>query len=217
MKPYLTIKESGNYTQIIKKSRFITHLARIHDEDEAKAIIYRISHEHAKANHNVFAYVLGNENQIQRASDNGEPSGTAGSPTLEGLLQHELRDTLAVTTRYFGGIKLGAGGLIRAYAGNVNAAIETIGIVARIKQKAVTFQIPYADLNPLQHFLETHNLTIATIDYGVAVTLTLHLDADQLDKNLALIKDFLHGQFDPQIGTSQYREVPYATSEVHKP
>ena len=93
MKPYLTIKESGNYTQIIKKSRFITHLARIHDEDEAKTIIDRISHEHAKANHNVFAYVLGNENQIQRASDNGEPSGTAGSPTLEGLLQQDRKST----------------------------------------------------------------------------------------------------------------------------
>ena len=80
-------------------------------------------------------YVLGDTNQIQRASDNGEPSGTAGAPTLEALLQHDLRDVVAVTTRYFGGIKLGAGGLIRAYAGNANTAIETIGIVARIKQK----------------------------------------------------------------------------------
>jgi uncharacterized YigZ family protein len=208
-KPYLTIKETGNYTRIIKKSRFITHLARIQSEDEAKTIIDQISHENAKANHNVYAYVLGNESQIQRASDNGEPSGTAGSPTLEGLLNHDIRDVVAVTTRYFGGIKLGAGGLIRAYAGNVNNAIETIGIVARIKQKTVTFQIPYADLEPLQHFLTTHHLTIAKIDYGVKVTMTLYLDEDQLEASLALINDFLNGQFSPTIGQSEYREAPY--------
>lgn len=209
IKPYLTIKETGNYTRIIKKSRFITHLARIQSEDEAKTIIDQISHENAKANHNVYAYVLGDESQIQRASDNGEPSGTAGNPTLEGLLNHDIRDVVAVTTRYFGGIKLGAGGLIRAYAGNVNNAIETLGIVARIKQKAVTFQIPYANLEPLQHFLTTHHLTIAKIDYGVNVTMTLYLDEGQLEASLALINDFLNGQFSPTIGQSEYRETPY--------
>lgn len=157
---YLTIQQTGNYTNTIKKSRFITHLARIKDEDDAKAVIAQVSKENTKATHNVFAYVLGDTNQIQRASDNGEPSGTAGAPTLEALLQHDLRDVVAVTTRYFGGIKLGAGGLIRAYAGNANTAIETIGIVARIKQKAVTFTIPYADFDPIQHFLTTNHLSI---------------------------------------------------------
>ena len=79
---YLTIQQTGNYTNTIKKSRFITHLARIKDEDDAKAVIAQVSKENAKATHNVFAYVLGDTNQIQRASDNGEPSGTAGAPTL---------------------------------------------------------------------------------------------------------------------------------------
>ncbi|MEE8850268.1 MAG: YigZ family protein [Lacticaseibacillus paracasei] len=208
---YLTIQQTGNYTNTIKKSRFITHLARIKDEDDAKAVIAQVSKENAKATHNVFAYVLGDTNQIQRASDNGEPSGTAGAPTLEALLQHDLRDVVAVTTRYFGGIKLGAGGLIRAYAGNANTAIETIGIVARIKQKTVTFTIPYADFDPIQHFLTTNHLSIANTDYGTAVTITLYLDDEHLQATLAALNDFLNGQFSPTIGASQYREVPLPT------
>lgn len=113
---YLTIHQNTEFELVIKKSRFICSLARVHSEQEAQDFITRISKENRKANHNCYAYLLGDNDQIQRESDNGEPSGTAGVPILEALQLAHVRDVCAVVTRYFGGIKLGAGGLIRAYS-----------------------------------------------------------------------------------------------------
>ena len=120
---YLTIHQNTEFELVIKKSRFICSLARVHSEQEAQDFITRISKENRKANHNCYAYLLGDNDQIQRESDNGEPSGTAGVPILEALQLAHVHDVCAVVTRYFGGIKLGAGGLIRAYSNVTTEAI----------------------------------------------------------------------------------------------
>ncbi|MEW8974906.1 MAG: YigZ family protein, partial [Exiguobacterium sp.] len=112
---YYTVKENGFHEIIIQKSRFITYLARATTEEQAQAFISELKKKHHNANHNCSAYVIGERNEIQKANDDGEPSGTAGVPMLEVLKKRDLRDTVVVVTRYFGGIKLGGGGLIRAY------------------------------------------------------------------------------------------------------
>lgn len=107
---YYTIKKTGSAEQTIQKSRFITHMKRVSTEDAAKEFIDTIKKDHWNAAHNCSAYVIGENDDIQKANDDGEPSGTAGVPMLNVLLKQNLKDTVVVVTRYFGGIKLGAGG-----------------------------------------------------------------------------------------------------------
>lgn len=121
---YRTIKENGQSEIEIKKSRFICSLKRIESEEEAKNFIQEIKKEHWKANHNCSAFVIGEKNEIQRSSDDGEPSGTAGVPMLEVLKKNQLINVAAVVTRYFGGTKLGTGGLIRAYTHAVSSIVR---------------------------------------------------------------------------------------------
>jgi uncharacterized YigZ family protein len=114
-KDYLTVKGFGETEIIIQKSRFLTYVNRAETEQQAQAFIEEIKLKHKSANHNCSAYLIGEHDSIQKANDDGEPSGTAGFPMLEVLKKQGLKDTVVVVTRYFGGIKLGGGGLIRAY------------------------------------------------------------------------------------------------------
>src|SRR5699024_4886396 len=146
MRSYLTIKQAGNFEIDIKKSQFICNIARTETKEEAEEFITQIKKEHSSATHNCYAYVLGMDNEVMKQNDNGEPSGTAGAPILNVLEQLELRNVTAVVTRYFGGIKLGAGGLIRAYSNATSKAIEHIGVNQRQPQTESTLTIAY----PLQ-------------------------------------------------------------------
>ncbi|WP_441246026.1 YigZ family protein [Kitasatospora sp. McL0602] len=130
-KPYLTIRSSGSHEIEIKKSRFICHLARVVDEEEAQAFIAGVRKQYWDARHNCTAFVVGGESPRERSSDDGEPGGTAGVPMLEVLRRRGLTDTAAVVTRYFGGIKLGAGGLVRAYGSAVSEAVDAVGLLER--------------------------------------------------------------------------------------
>ena len=132
--PFLTIAQATKFELIIKKSRFICALQRVETEEEAQAFIKTVQTANRKATHNCFAYLVGDHDQVQRESDNGEPSGTAGIPILESLQLAKLHNVVAVVTRYFGGIKLGAGGLIRAYSNVTTKAVHQAGIVQRVKQ-----------------------------------------------------------------------------------
>src|SRR5690606_36119864 len=113
---YYTVKQAGSHEIIIQKSRFIGYVERVNTENEANEFIQKIKKQHYNATHNCSAYIIGDHDQIQKANDDGEPSGTAGIPMLEVLKRLNLKNTAVVVTRYFGGIKLGAGGLIRAYS-----------------------------------------------------------------------------------------------------
>lgn len=170
MENYRTIKENGTHEIEIKKSRFICHLKRVETEEEAIAFIDEIKKEHWKATHNCSAYTIGMNDEIQRAHDDGEPSGTAGVPMLEIFLKRELKNVVAVVTRYFGGVKLGAGGLIRAYSGSVNDAVNAIGIVERQVQLLIDVTVSYTQSGGVEHSLRQANYRVQETTYAENVT-----------------------------------------------
>src|SRR5699024_8515006 len=144
MEDYRTIRENGINEIEIKKSRFICHLRRVKSEEDAQVFIEEVKKEHWTAAHNCSAYTIGLIDETQRAHDDGEPSGTAGVAMLEIFLKRELKNVAAVVTRYFGGTKLGAGGLIRAYGGAVNEAVNNIGVVERQLQQLIDVTVTYS-------------------------------------------------------------------------
>ena len=143
VKPIITIKEDHQIENIINKSHFIAHIRPVQNEEDAKAFINEIKSSHKDATHNCSAYTIGSEMNIQKANDDGEPSGTAGVPMLEILKKLEIHNACVVVTRYFGGIKLGGGGLIRAYSGAVRDVIYDIGRVELREAVPVTITISY--------------------------------------------------------------------------
>ena len=143
VKPIITIKEEHQFENVINKSRFIAHIRPVQNEEEAKAFINEIKSSHKDATHNCSAYTIGSEMNIQKANDDGEPSGTVGVPMLEILKKLEIHNACVVVTRYFGGIKLGGGGLIRAYSGAVRDVIYDIGRVELREAVPVTITISY--------------------------------------------------------------------------
>lgn len=206
----LTIKANGVHEIDIKKSRFICTLARIKDEAQAKSIIQKVTKQNEKANHNCYAYVLGTTDQIQRESDNGEPSGTAGIPILEVLKMNELHNVLAVVTRYFGGIKLGAGGLIRAYSNATSTTIDAVGIVNLVTKKEIKLTIDYNQLDKLKYFLDTNTIPIESTDYTDKVKLIVPIEETQLAHFVQQLKDLLSDQFAYVEGENKIFEVPYS-------
>ncbi|WP_285733147.1 YigZ family protein [Nocardiopsis sp. ATB16-24] len=175
-----TIKRDGEYELEIRKSRFICALARVGDEDAARAFIAERRREHWNATHNCTAYVLGDDGGVQRSSDDGEPGGTAGVPMLEVLRHRRLTDTVAVVTRYFGGVKLGAGGLIRAYGGAVSAAVDEIGILERRELLVVDVFADYMLGGRLESDLRDSSLTVRDVAYADRVRIEVALPEDDL-------------------------------------
>ncbi|KRM95881.1 hypothetical protein FC19_GL001360 [Liquorilactobacillus aquaticus DSM 21051] len=209
---YLTIKESGHTKINLKKSDFICSIARTKTENEAQTFITTMKAQYPKANHNCFAYVIGERSQIQRESDNGEPSGTAGIPILEVLKKNELRDVTAVVTRFFGGIKLGTGGLIRAYTQAVSTAINNIGVVKCILQKIIYITISYAQHNRLKNFLEKNNITIINTEFTESVTVQIGVNIQELIAFKESTTNLLSAQVKFTEGPERYIEI---THQLH--
>lgn len=151
LQSYLTVAGEGTHEIVIEKSRFICHLSRVSTEEEAQNFINHIKKQHWNATHNCSAYVIGENDQIQKANDDGEPSGTAGVPMLEVLKKRNLKDTCAVVTRYFGGIKLGAGGLIRAYGKSVSEGLNHVGVVERKLMRVMHTTVNYTWIGKLEN------------------------------------------------------------------
>ncbi|MFR0581523.1 YigZ family protein [Limosilactobacillus mucosae] len=208
--PFLTIAQDVTHEIVIKKSRFICSLFRVESEEQAQAAITQINKLHRKATHNCFAYLIGEHDQIQRESDNGEPSGTAGVPMLEALKANQLHNVLAVVTRYFGGIKLGAGGLIRAYSNSVSQAIERAGLVERVEQSVLKVNVSYSQHDSLLYFLKQNNLEIAAEDYGASVIVSIYVDEDQLSERLKQLTDRFNNQLTIEKGPMRIHEIPYS-------
>lgn len=206
---YLTIKTNGEHEFEIKKSRFICQLARVADETSAQKFIAACKKKHYKATHNCSAYLIGEHDEYQRAHDDGEPVGTAGVPMLEVLRREHLKNVVAVTTRYFGGIKLGAGGLIRAYSNSVSQALAQIGLVEGKLQQTLLATIDYAQLGKVNHYLETENIAIIDTTYLTQVTLTLSIDQNRLKSVQTQLTDLLAGQVAFKLGDKSYHEIAY--------
>ncbi|KIH97122.1 IMPACT family member yvyE [Streptomonospora alba] len=164
-----TIRSGGEHELQIKKSRFVCALARVGGEDEARAFIAERRRLHWSAAHNCTAYVVGAEGDVQRSSDDGEPSGTAGVPMLEVLRHRGITDTAAVVTRYFGGVKLGAGGLIRAYGSAVAAALDGVGVLERRTLAVVTVSADYLLAGRLESGLRDSAYRVQDVRYGAGV------------------------------------------------
>ena len=203
---YFTIYQNGEHQIEIKKSKFICHLFRIESEEQAKEYIAKIKKEHYKANHNCSAYMLGENFEIQRSTDDGEPSGTAGVPMLEVLKKNQLQNTLAIVTRYFGGIKLGAGGLIRAYSTSVSEALKEIGIVQGKLQQILDIIIDYPQLGKLQNYLENEQIAIQEIDYLEQITVKVAIDINQCESFQNALIDLFNNQLSIQILDQKYVE-----------
>lgn len=203
---YFTIYQNGEHQIEIKKSKFICHLFRIESEEQAKEYIAKIKKEHYKANHNCSAYMLGENFEIQRSSDDGEPSGTAGVPMLEVLKKNQLQNTLAIVTRYFGGIKLGAGGLIRAYSTSVSEALKEIGIVQGKLQQILDIIIDYPQLGKLQNYLENEQIAIQEIDYLEQITVKVAIDINQCESFQNALIDLFNNQLSIKLLDQKYVE-----------
>lgn len=203
---YKTIKTDGLAETEIKKSRFLCHLKRVTSEEEAKAFIQGIKKEHWKANHNCSAYLIGERSEIQRSSDDGEPSGTAGVPMLEVLKKNDLINVCVVVTRYFGGIKLGAGGLIRAYSHAVSHGLQTVGLVMGKLQQEISLDLDYSLLGKLQNSLP--ETTIKETVFAEKVTVICRVDEEQVENFEAEIIDLLQGQVTITRGATGYEEIP---------
>ncbi|AKG73208.1 YigZ family protein [Salinicoccus halodurans] len=159
----------------ISKSRFITYIRRTPTEEAAKSFISEIKARHKGANHNCSAYIIGESALIQRADDDGEPTGTAGVPILEVLKQEGMYDTTIVVTRYFGGIKLGGGGLIRAYSGAASSAVKASGKVIKIPVIPMEVTVDYTHTSRFEHYLGETDIEIRDTRYTDKVTYLLHV------------------------------------------
>lgn len=213
---FLTIKENGSNELIIKKSRFIASIARTSSTEEANEFIQQISKKYRDATHNTFAYTIGiNDDQVKE-SDNGEPSGTAGVPELKTLQLMNLKNVTVVVTRYFGGIKLGAGGLIRAYSNSVTSVVEKVGVIKRVLQQELIFNVPYNRFDEVDHYLKTNNVFIANTEYGVDVTIHIFLDDDNQVPVKNDLTNLLSGQITFKKGVKRYNEIPVKNNNYHE-
>ena len=191
---FRTIKEDGQVQEEIKKSRFICHAKRVYSEEEARDFITAIKKEHYKATHNCSAFIIGEHSEIKRTSDDGEPSGTAGVPMLGVLENHNLTNVCVVVTRYFGGIKLGAGGLIRAYAGSVALAVKEIGIIEIKEQVGIAIQMSYAQYQEYSNFLKEHDLIELETNFTDQVYTMIYVDKEEKENIKAALIEFFNGK-----------------------
>ena len=202
---YRTIRQDGQAQEEIKKSRFICHAKRVYSEEEARDFIAAIKKEHYKATHNCSAFIVGEKSEIKRTSDDGEPSGTAGVPMLGVMENHQVTNVCFVVTRYFGGIKLGAGGLIRAYAGSVALAIKEIGLIEIKEQAGLRLKMSYSQYQNFDNFLKAENLMEFDTEFTDLVATTIYIDKQEKEPLEQKLVEFFNGKI--QIGDQGLREV----------
>src|SRR5690554_6026151 len=206
-KDYKTVKGYGEKEIVISKSRFIAYVDRAETEEEAMEFINKIKKKHHNATHNCSAYMIGEHDQIQKANDDGEPSGTAGVPILEVLKKRGLKDTTVVVTRYFGGIKLGAGGLIRAYASTTTLAINTTGVVERRLMQEYKVTVEYPLLGKIENEIQKTNYLLAHVEYTDKVTLHIFVNNDETDEFLGWMKNLSNATAYIEKGSVTYKEI----------
>lgn len=179
---YFTIKDEATAEFKEKKSVFIGRAKRVCSEDEAKEFVQEVKNKHKQARHNVYAYIIGQNRNIQRYSDDGEPKGTGGIPMLEVLKKNDITDVAVVVTRYFGGILLGTGGLARAYSKGTSLAIKEGGIVEKVEGVSIQIVIQYDLLSKMQHICAEKNFFIEQIDYTDTVKIKIYCEVSNLDE-----------------------------------
>lgn len=187
MEAYRVLLEGGEGEIIEKKSRFIATVRRVETEEEAVAFIEEMKKKYWDARHNCSAFVIGSRGELTRCSDDGEPSGTAGRPMLEVLLGDGVRNIAVVVTRYFGGVLLGTGGLVRAYTQAVKAGLENCSIGTMVHGYEVLLNTDYNGIGKVLYILGQQGIEPVDSDYGVDVTLQIRIPSElagRLEKDL---------------------------------
>ncbi|MBO8200502.1 YigZ family protein [Streptomyces smyrnaeus] len=204
---YLTVAAEGVHETEVNRSRFLCALAPAATEAEAQEFIARVRKQHPGANHNCSAYVIGADASIQKANDDGEPGGTAGVPMLQMLLRREVRYAVAVVTRYFGGVKLGAGGLIRAYGGAVGEALDAVGTVTRRRFRLVTVTVGHERAGRLENDLRATGREVREVRYGAEVTIELGLPGAEVAEFRRWLADATAGAAHVEVGGEAFGTV----------
>ncbi|MFF4260512.1 YigZ family protein [Streptomyces virginiae] len=201
---YVTVAREGMHESEINRSRFLCSLAPAATEQEAQDFVARIRKEHPTASHNCFAYVVGADASVQKASDDGEPGGTAGVPMLQMLMRRDIRYAVAVVTRYYGGVKLGAGGLIRAYGGVVGEALDELGTVTRRRYRLATVTVDHQRAGKIQNDLRSTGRTVVDLRYGAEVEIEVALPEADLPAFEAWLADTTAGSAGLTLGGETY-------------
>lgn len=184
-----SIRKITTYKWVIKKSEFICTLIPCNDEEEIDKIIHQYQEKYHDATHNCIAYIVGNQ---KRANDNGEPSGTAGLPMLDVLEKNNLTNIIAIVTRYFGGIKLGAGGLTRAYRQSVADALKEADIVEKFSVPLYKITIDYSYTKKFEHLLKVHKIKCINVEYLEQVSYDCYLEDESF---LSIIQDLTNNTY----------------------
>lgn len=193
---YVTILNRAEAEMVEKKSRFIATVCPVKTEDEAKAFISEMRKKYWDASHNVFAYQIGERNEIQRSSDDGEPQGTAGKPVLDVLSGEDIKNTAVVVTRYFGGTLLGTGGLVRAYGRSAKLGIEAAGI-ARVKYyRECSVNTDYTTAGKIQYEITKGNYILKDTIYTDKVEFIVLLDRENENIFNSMVSDITMGKSD---------------------
>ena len=204
MSNYKTLHKFGVDEYIVEKSTFIGYAKPIKTEEEAIEFINEIKKKHKDATHNVWAYTIGENMNIQRYSDDGEPQGTAGIPTLEVIKKEDLRDVVVVVTRYFGGIKLGAGGLVRAYTKGAKVGIEAGIVIEKVKYSEVKIKIEYTQLGRIQNEIMNLGFKVKDTIYSEDVELIVYVRNEEAKSLMDIIIDITSGTADVSLGEEYY-------------
>ncbi len=194
---YKTVKSYSEFRFVERKSEFIGYCAPVTTEGDAIAFVSSIKKKHSDATHNVYAYVL-RQGQAQRFSDDGEPHGTAGMPVLDSIRKADLTDVAVVVTRYFGGILLGTGGLVRAYTAGAVGAIKEAEIIEMVDFALISVKAGYSEYQKIMPVVSAYNAKTEDSDFGMDVTLTLKVKADQEEKFRADLIEATNGRIHAQ-------------------
>ncbi|OKJ70090.1 YigZ family protein [Streptomyces sp. CB02460] len=204
---YRTVARAGVHESEINRSRFICALAPAATEEEAQEFIARVRREHPTATHNCYAYVIGADSSVQKASDDGEPGGTAGVPMLQMLTRREVCYAVAVVTRYYGGVKLGAGGLIRAYGGVVGEALDALGTRTRRRFRLATVTVGHQRAGRLENELRATGRTVREVRYGADVTIEIALPDADVEAFRRWLADATAGEARVELGGEAYDDA----------
>lgn len=204
MSNYKTLHKFGVDEYIVEKSTFIGYAKPIKTEEEAIEFVNEIKKKHKDATHNVWAYTVGENMNIQRYSDDGEPQGTAGIPTLEVIKKEDLRDVVVVVTRYFGGIKLGAGGLVRAYTKGAKVGIEAGIVIEKVKYTEVKIKIEYTQLGRIQNEIMNLGFKVKDTIYSEDVEIIVYSKTEDVQSLTDRMIDITSGTADVSIGEEYY-------------
>jgi uncharacterized YigZ family protein len=201
---YSTVRNYGNSEIVIKKSRFIGHARPVESENEAVAFIEELKKRYWDATHNCSAYIIGERDQFQKALDDGEPSGTAGKPILEVIKHRRLKNVAVVVTRYFGGIMLGAGGLVRAYTDGAVAGIDAAETIVKVLHRELIVDVDYTWYGKLENELRGRGFRVGEVSFTDRVIVQCLPEAEEAERFQAWITDVTQGQALLTIGGEQY-------------